>query len=46
MKRCCKKQEFEMKNTNMATNMDIIVFYDLIAKFEILDMATTFRFIR
>ncbi len=24
---------------NMATNMDIIVFYDLIAKFEILDIA-------
>gem|GEM_PF-1089153 len=28
-----------MKNMNMATNMDIIVFYDLIAKFEILDIA-------
>jgi hypothetical protein len=35
MKRLCKKQELEMKNMNMATNMDIIIFYDLIAKFEI-----------
>ena len=39
MKRCLQKQEFEMKNMNVATNMDIIVFYDLIAKFEILDIA-------
>jgi hypothetical protein len=29
-----------MKNMNVATNMDIIVFYDLIAKFEILDIAS------
>ncbi len=39
MKTLLQKQEFEMKNMNMATNMDIIVFYDLIAKFEILDIA-------